>query len=148
MKLFIGADHGGYKLKQQLIPYLEKKYEVVDLGAFQLDLHDDYPDIAIEVANMVAKNKKSYGILICRNGVGVCITANKIDGIRAALGSSVKIARSSRKHDKTNVLCLSGEFTSAPEAKKIVTAWINESFDSQTRRIRRIKKISRLEKVA
>ena len=91
MKIFIGSDHGGYKLKKQILSFLYKLgYYVADLGNKNYEPDDDYPIYAKEVAKTVAKTKDSIGILICGSGQGVCIVANKVRGIRAALAEHIK----------------------------------------------------------
>src|SRR3989338_10873440 len=100
MKVYIGADHAGFKLKEKLKLFLNKNnYSIFDLGASQLIKDDDYPKYASAVGKLVAKNKDSFGILICGSGHGVCIAANKVKGIRAVLCEHIKDTFYSRRDD-------------------------------------------------
>lgn len=146
--LYIGADHGGYKLKESLKQYLIKqKIAFVDLGAKTLKPGDDYPDYAKLVsAKVKASPKANSGILICRSGQGVCIVANKFKGVRAALVWNTKEAKMSRTDDMTNVLCLPADYVSKSVAENIVGVWLTTNYSKDKRHIRRIQKISKLEK--
>ncbi len=146
--IYIGADHGGYKLKEQIKKFLaKKKLDFDDVGAKTLDKNDDYPDYAKLVAKKVSQNPlRNVGILICRSGQGVCIVANKFDHVRAALVWNTKEAEMSRTDDMTNVLCLPSDYISQKEAESIVDVWLNTKYSTETRHIRRVKKISVLEK--
>jgi ribose 5-phosphate isomerase B len=145
--LYIGSDHRGYKLKSTLKDYLEKLgYESEDLGAFELDPEDDYPDFALAVAKKVAENlEENRGILICGSGVGVDVVANKTKGVRSALCFDAKQAKMSRNDDNTNVLSLAADFISEEKAKEIVKIWLKTPFSGQERHQRRINKIKNLE---
>ena len=147
MTIFLGSDHAGFKLKQAIKEYLIKNgFAIKDLGNHNLSPLDDYPDYAEKVAEAVQKNLKSNkGILICGSGQGVCMTANKFKGIRAALGYSVAAAKQSRAHGDSNVLCLSGLGSNNLQAKKIVNAWLKEKFSGEARHVRRLKKIKIIE---
>ena len=145
--IYIGADHGGYKKKKQLKKVLAKqKLEFVDVGGKNLKAGDDYPDYAKLVAKKVSQNPlMNVGILICRSGQGVCIVANKFAHVRAALVWNTKEAEMCRKDDMANVLCLPSDYISQTEAKKIVSVWLKTPFSSETRHVRRVKKISAIE---
>ncbi len=145
--IYIGADHGGFKLKEQLKKFLaKKKLEFSDLGAKNLKVGDDYPDYAKLVAKKVSQNPlQNVGILICRSGQGVCIVANKFEHVRAALVWNTKEAEMSRTDDMTNVLCLPSDYISNKEAEKIVEVWLSTPFSTEARHMRRVKKISDLE---
>lgn len=145
--IYIAADHGGFELKKQLLSYLQKelKLEVEDLGAFEINSTDDYPDFAIKLAQEVVKNK-SLGILICRNGVGMCIAANKIKGARALLGFNIEATEWARKDDHVNILCLPGEYISEEYAMSIVKKFLETQPDQDERFVRRLKKIEEIEK--
>lgn len=146
MKVYIGSDHAGWRLKEQLKKYLTAiGVEFEDLGNTKLDPKDDYPDYAEKVAQRVAKEKER-GILICDSGVGVAIVANKVKGIRAVNAQSEKVARRSREDDDTNVLCLGQDYVSPALAKKIMTAWLRTLFSTAPRHQRRVDKIKRIEK--
>lgn len=146
--LYIASDHAGYQLKKHLVRYLKTqlKQQVTDLGPDQYDAEDDFPDYATPLAKKVAKEKNAQGILICGTGHGVCITANKIKGIRAAVGYNIESAKRARKEDDVNVLCLAGRFLSDEHAASIVKSFLEHAFDNQEKRVRRLKKIEALEK--
>lgn len=145
--IYIGADHGGYKLKEQIKKFLsKKKLDFEDLGAKTLKAGDDYPDYAKLVAKKVSQNPlRNVGILICRSGQGVCIVANKFTHVRAALVWNTKEAEMSRIDDMTNVLCLPSDYISQKEAEAIVDVWLKTPFSTDARHMRRVKKISALE---
>ncbi|MDD5040071.1 MAG: RpiB/LacA/LacB family sugar-phosphate isomerase [Patescibacteria group bacterium] len=146
MKVFIGADHAGFQLKGQLVEYFQRiGIPVEDLGNDVFDPVDDYPDFAKRVALKVARTG-GRGILVCHNGAGMCMAANKVHGVRAIVAMTPAYARSSRIHDDTNVLCLGQGFVSYPMAAKIARAWLKEPFDRQSRRVRRLKKVKAIER--
>lgn len=147
MTIYLASDHAGFKLKEKIRVFLAKqKYQVEDLGNHNLSSQDDYPDYAEKVSIAVQKNLKlNKGILLCGTGQGVCMTANKFKGIRAALGYSVAAAKQSRAHGDSNILCLSGKSLSAELAKKIITAWLKEKFSGEARHKRRLQKIKIIE---
>ncbi len=126
----LGADHGGLELKESLKAWLrERGLTVADFGAATKDPADDYPDFARPVAEAVAAGKAGLGLLVCTSGVGVCITANKIAGVRAAVVGDAETAALCRQHNDVNVLCLSGRKTSAELGKKILEAFIHAKFE-------------------
>ena len=143
--IYIGSDHNGFELKNHIKQYLHDKYTVVDCGPIDLDKEDDYPDFAARVAIRVQKDEGSRGILICRNGVGVCIVANKLDGIRAVRTNNEEIAVTSRKDDDTNVICLGSIEISNQESINLIEKWLNTKFSGADRHIRRLNKINRIE---
>lgn len=146
MKVFLGADHNGFLLKEKIKQYLKKlKVDFEDLGNKKFDPKDDYPDFAILVAKKVAKGK-SRGILICGTGGGVCITANKIKGIRAVQAFNAWQVKKLREHDNINVLCLDGWQLKENEAKKMVKAFLETKFSGLERHKRRLQKIRKIEK--
>lgn len=145
--IYIGSDHAGFSLKEKIKKYLIKLgIDLQDLGAKSLDPKDDYPDFAIAVANKVSKNSGSLGIIICGTGLGSCIVANKIKGIRATSAWNENTARQARGHLNANVLCLAGRIQTAKEAKRIVKIWLETKFSGEKRHLRRIKKINKIEK--
>ncbi len=147
MKVYIGADHAGFDLKERLKPYLKKsKRKVIDCGNKKLNKNDDYPIFASRVGRKVSKDKNSFGVLICGSGQGVCIAANKIKGIRAALAEHVQDAVSARKEDNCNIICLQGRFTSFDKAKNIVKAFLKTDFKEEKRYKRRVNEIKRIER--
>lgn len=143
-KIFIGADHGGFELKSQLIPFIEDQgYEVLDLGPFNTE-SVDYPDYASKVARKVSREINSIGVLICKSGIGVSISANKIKGIRAALVNNVLLAVLSRLHNNANVICFGSSFITVSEAQKSVLKFIKTDFEGG-RHSKRVDKIKELE---
>lgn len=162
MTIYIGSDHRGFELKEELKKFLaESGYEVVDLGNDHYDAEDDYPDFSAKVAQKVAeksaelrgidaevrRKEEVKGILICRSGAGVDIVANKFKGVRSALVTDVKQAELVRKDDDTNVLSLASELTNKEQAKKIVDIWLKTPFSGLEKDKRRINKISELDPV-
>lgn len=143
--IYIASDHGGFKTKNKLVTFLTKKnYLVKDLGPYQLNPNDDYPDYAISLAKEVVKSR-FLGILLCRNGQGVCITANKIKGARAVTGFSKKMIKSTRLDDNANILCIPSDYLSMLTIKKIVTTWLQTPFSKEKRHLRRLNKIKKVE---
>lgn len=145
--LYIASDHGGYKLKKRIIRYLENelKTKVEDLGPFEFNKTDDYPDYASKLAKKVLENGDNKGIAICRNGIGVCVTANKFKGIRAGIGYNIAVAKSMRNDDNANILCLAADHLSEEHAMAIVKKWLEIPFDNAERYVRRLKKIEEIE---
>mgnify|MGYP000588094431 CR=1 FL=1 len=144
--LYLGADHGGFNLKEQIKKYLVvQKIKFKDLGYFNFQANDDYPEISFKVAKAVAKNKKASGILICGTGFGVCIAANKVKGARAVTVRSITEARLARQHNDANVMCLSGWQTKIDLAKKIIKVWLNTKSSLAFRHKRRLDQIKKYE---
>ncbi len=140
--IYLGADHGGFVLKEKIKAYLDKKgIAWRDLGNVKFVLTDDYPDFVFPVAQAVARNHQARGIVICRSGVGACIAANKVKGVRAVNADSVKVAEMSRKHNNTNVLCLGADYVSFNLARQIISRWLKVPF-AGGRHARRLRKIS------
>lgn len=142
-KIVIGSDHAGFKLKEKIIPYLKQlKYDIEDLGTYS-EKPVDYPSIGKKVAEKVAKTN-SIGILICGAGIGMCIVANKIKGIRAALSYDEFTAKVARKHNNANILCLGGRTNSAKNYKKIIKTFLETDFSKEERHRRRVKQMDAL----
>lgn len=140
--IYISSDHGGFKLKERLLKHFEdSNIEITDLGPYEYIENDDYPDYVDPLVKKVLESTENKGILICRNGVGVCIAANKHKGIRAALSWNKKHAKSSRTDDNSNILCLPADYINLKRAKNIVHAWRNTPFSGLERHIRRISKL-------
>jgi len=140
--LYIAADHAGYPLKEELKKFLfSGGYEPVDLGPEQLDLADDYPDFAQKLAKEVLNNEDSGGILICGTGQGMCMAANRFEGIRAAVVHDEFTARDAAEHLDANIICLGGRVTDPETAKKLVKIWLDTEFSEDERHQRRIEKI-------
>jgi len=147
MKIYIGADHAGFLLKEELKKILETEgHEVEDFGAFKLDPKDDYPDFVIPVAKAVSLNTRSLGIVLGGSGQGEAITANKIIGIRSAVyyGGSLDIVRLSKEHNSANVLSLGARFINLDEAKEAVRTFIETPFLREERHIRRLDKVEKI----
>ncbi|MBU1102383.1 ribose 5-phosphate isomerase B [Patescibacteria group bacterium] len=143
--LYIAADHAGYPLKEELKKFLaEGGYEVIDLGADQLDLADDYPDYAQKLVKEVLENEDSGGVLICGTGQGMCIAANRFEGVRAAFIYDEFTARSAAEHLDANAVCLGARVTDAELAKKIVKIWLDTEFSGEERHRRRLEKIEEI----
>lgn len=147
--IYIGADHRGYNLKETLKAHLKEfGFNFEDMGAFELNLEDDYPDFALTVAKKVAENpEENKGILICGSGVGVDVVANKVIGIRSALCFDEDQAGASRNDDNTNVLSLASDFTAEEKAKEIVKTWLQTPYAKLERYERRLIKIKNTEKI-
>lgn len=144
--IYLGADHGGFSFKEKIKEYLtELKIEYEDLGNTKFEPEDDFVDFAVIVARKVAEfNEK--GILICTNGEGMCMAANKIKGIRAVSPTTKKAAIRSREDLDSNILCLGEHVLSFRDSKKIIKAWLETDFFKAERYIRRLNKVKDLEK--
>ncbi len=141
MKVAIGCDHRGYKLKEILKNYLEEiKVEYEDFGVFSEE-QSDYPDISIKVSESVSRGFYDYGILICSTGQGTNITANKVKNIRSALCVNPTFARLAREHNNANILSLPADFINIEDAKTTVLVFLNSKFfgGRHERRVNKIK---------
>ncbi|MBI4334089.1 MAG: ribose 5-phosphate isomerase B [Chloroflexi bacterium] len=145
----LAADHGGITLKNELLPWIQSRgYAVTDLGAATFDSSDDYPDFAEAVGRAIISRKAERGILVCGSGVGACIAANKLPGIRACLCHDVYSAHQGVEHDDMNVLCLGGRVIGPELAKDLVDAFLRASFGGEERHRRRLAKVLELERKA
>ncbi len=146
--IYLGADHRGHALKKYLLRFLEKqlKREAVDLGAIDYDDQDDFVDFAVLVAKKVAAEPGSFGILLCGNGQGMCMAANKIKGARAMLGHSIESAEFTRREDDANIICLPARTMSDEHATAIVKTFLETEFSREEKRVRRLDKLKALEK--
>ena len=143
--VYLGADHGGYLLKEGIQNYLkEQKIGVVDLGTFSEE-SVDYPEVAREVAEKVAENDEALGILVCGTGIGMCMTANKVPTIRAAVCTNEYMAEMTRKHNNANIMCLGGRVTDPELAYKMADLFLETEFEGG-RHERRVEKIENPEK--
>jgi ribose 5-phosphate isomerase B len=141
MRVMLASDHAGLRLKEKIKKYLaRKKIEYEDLGTESFT-SVDYPDYALKVAEKVAKNKNTRGILVCGTGTGMTIAANKVKGIRAVAAYDAYSAKMSRIDNDTNVLGLRGRFFPFEKMKKIITVWLDTPFSGEKRHKRRINKI-------
>ena len=147
MKLVIASDHAGFSLKEEVRAYLGKAgHEVVDLGAFRGDLPDDYPDFAEKVGEALKQGVAKRGVLICGSGVGVCVAANKIPGIRAGMCHDTYSAHQGVEHDDMNVCVLGARIIGAALAFEVVDAFIGARFIASEERFqRRFKKVLAIE---
>jgi ribose 5-phosphate isomerase B len=148
MNIYIGSDHAGYEMKEQLKIFLkELGYEVTDKGAFKLDNQDDYPDFVIPVAEAVAKDNGSFGVILGGSGQGEQIVANKVDGIRAVeyYGGDLAIIKIGREHNDANIISLGARFIDENQAKDAVRIFLDTPFSNEERHERRIEEINKLE---
>jgi ribose 5-phosphate isomerase B len=144
--IYMGADHAGFSLKQSLREHLEMQgYIVDDLGATTLDPNDDYPEYAMAVAQAVRQHPRSFGILACGNAEGVCIVANKFQGIRAGIGYSKEAAITMRNDDDVNILCLPGRLPTTDDPLAIAEVFLTTPFSQAERHERRLAQIDDLE---
>ena len=144
MKIAIGSDHRGFEAKRRIVSLLQQLgHEVHDLGPESKD-SVDYPDYAFEVARAVGQGGAERGILICGTGIGMCIAANKVPGVRAAPCHDSITAEMSRRHNDANVLCLSADLMGDELIDRMVRIWLETPFDGG-RHARRVEKIVRYE---
>ena len=142
-KIYIGADHAGFALKQKLVDELKKLgYEPVDVGPKSLDPADDFPDFAKPVAKAVSNGEVQRGVLTCGTGLGMSYTANRYPKVRAAVAWSPEVAEMSRKHNDANVLVLPARFVSEEEGLAILHKWLETNFEGG-RHQRRVEKIEK-----
>ncbi len=147
MKIYVGADHRGFYLRNSLLTYLKRAgYEVHDEGDEKLDPEDDYPVFAAKVVHQIqsSDDAEPRGILICGSGQGMCITANRFKGIRACVGYDRESVRSSRNDDDTNILCLGADVLEKDNANVLVETFLNTPFAGAVRQKRRIQEIDEL----
>ena len=145
MKISIGCDHGAIDLKNKVFSHLEAKgYEVKDFGTYTKD-SCDYPEFAAAAAKAVANGECEKGIVLCTTGIGVSISANKVDGVRCALLSDVWSAKMTRLHNDTNVMALGAGVVGKNLALEIVDTWLGTEFSNDERHQRRIDKMMAIE---
>lgn len=147
--IYLGADHRGFELKEQIKVWLEEwGEEFEDLGPEAYDKEDDYPDFAAQVARRVSEDPEmSRGILLCGSGVGVDVVANKFKGVRSALiwDDEEELVKQSREHDGSNVLSLPADHLSPEQVQNIVQLWLKTPGPAEEQHLRRIEKITKLE---
>lgn len=130
----VASDHGGFELKVKLIAtFKDSGYNIVDFGAYKLDKVDDYPDFVAPLAKAVARGHLARGLAICGSGVGDCIVANKVAGIRAAIITDPYSARQGVEDDKMNIICLGGNVTGYSLALELVKIFLNASLKETER---------------
>jgi ribose 5-phosphate isomerase B len=145
-RIGIAADHGGFESKKYLIGMLrEAGYEVIDFGDRLLNPEDDYPDFVVPLARAVACGEMDRGVAICGSGVGACIAANKVPGVRACLIHEMFSARQGVEDDNMNVICLGGRVVTNAFAWELAGAFLQARFSGAERHLRRLAKIARLE---
>ena len=147
VKLVIGSDHAGFPLKEEVRAYLAKQgHEVIDLGAHSIDPLDDYPDFAEKVGLALTDGMAKKGILICGSGVGVCVAANKMPGIRAGMCHDTYSGHQGVEHDDMNVVVLGARIIGPALAFEVVDAFVRAQFEAKEERfVRRCKKVLAIE---
>jgi len=146
MRVAIGADHGGYPLKATILDVIRAAgHEAIDVGAYELDHQDDYPDFAIRVGRAVQAGEAERGIILCGSGVGAAVAANKLRGVRAGLCHDTYSAHQSVEHDHVNVLALGARVIGSALAVEIVQAFLGAGFTGEERHVRRLSKVQALE---
>ena len=146
MRIAVGADHGGYRLKIQIAEFLRKLgHEVNDLGTHSEE-PADYPDYARAVSQEIMLKQADRAVLICGSGVGACIAANKFPGMRAAICHDTFSAHQGVEDDNVNILCLGARVVGDELAKDIVKVWLSASFSGAERHRRRLSKVEEIEK--
>ncbi len=147
MKVGIAADHGGFELKEMLRDYLKNLgHEVVDFGASAMDPGDDFPDYIIPLAKAVANSEVERGVAVCGSGVGACIVANKIAGVRAALITEHFSAHQGVEDDDMNLMTIGGRVVGFNVAQELVNSFLEAEFIGAERHLRRMEKVHQLEK--
>jgi len=141
----VAADHGGFNLKNDLVSRLKVQCDILDLGADSYQPDDDYPDFSLAVARAVASGQAQRGILVCGSGVGACIAANKVTGLRAGLCHDSYSAHQGVEHDDMNVLCLGARVIGPELAYELAAAFLNAVFSGDDRHRRRVNKILAIE---
>ncbi len=148
MKIAFACDHGGYVLRDAVLEFLRSKgIEVNDLGPYEYDKDDDYPDAAVRVAKSIVEGSSDLGVLACGTGFGIAIAANKFPGIRAIPCNSPDAAHIAKAHNNINVLTLGGRLIKPEDVPAILTSWLETEFEGG-RHIQRLNKISMAEKTA
>lgn len=146
MRIAIAGDHRGFELKKRLLTFLAKQgHEVLDKGTLTPE-SCDYPDLAFAVGETIGNKNADRGILICGTGIGMCMAANKVQGVRAANCHDHMSAELSRRHNDANVLCLSGDLIGEEQVERLVKIWLATEFEGNSRHSRRVEKIEAYEK--
>jgi ribose 5-phosphate isomerase B len=147
MRVAVGTDHAGFPLKGPIIAEIEGLgHSVVDLGGDGSDPTDDYPDYARLVSRAVHNGNADRGIVLCGSGVGACVAANKVSGIRASLITDLYSAHQGVEHDDMNVICLGARIVDSDLAVQIVRTFMGATFSNEARHVRRLNKILQMEK--
>ena len=147
MRIGIAADHGGFELKTQLAVDLKTAgYDVADFGAHELAVEDDYPDFVVPLSRAVASGEVARGLAICGSGVGACVAANKVPGVRAAVIADSFSAHQGVEDDDMNVMCLGGRVTGYALSWDLVQIFLKARFKGCERFSRRLAKVKALER--
>lgn len=145
--IYLSSDHGGFEFKEQIKSWLEEKgLKTQDMGAYSFDPGDDYPDFVIPLAQRVAEEPESLGIILGRSGNGEAIAANKVDGVRAAVCTNPQMAKMAKEHNNANIISLGADYMDLETAKQIIQTFLDTPFTEAERHTRRINKILALEK--
>ena len=146
MKIALGSDHAGFEIKEIIKSFLtSSNIDFVDLGAYEFDALDDYPDFAKNVGYAIRNGEAQKGIIVCGSGVGASITANKIKGVRAGLCHDGYSAHQGVEHDDMNVLCIGSRIIGIELIKEIIISFINAKFSGEERHSRRLQKLLDIE---
>lgn len=152
MKIWIGSDHGGFSLKQELLKWLPAQYpdaQISDVGASMLDMDDDYPQYAAQVAKQVSaantttQDPTSWGVLICRSGAGMAIAANRFSAVRAVVCRTVEDVVHAREHNNANIIVLEGDAVQYNDAQTLITRFFTTNF-GEDRHVRRVEQLEAL----
>ena len=146
MRISLTADHNGFELKKELLEYIKSLgHEAIDLGPYEYDSSDDYPDFAKIISNNVSQKETDRGIMICGSGVGASVAANKIKGTRASVCHDIYSAHQGVEHDDMNLLCIGSRIIGIEVAKEIVKAFIEARYTGEERHSRRLSKVLDME---
>lgn len=144
-KVLIGADHAGYEMKERIKKELGSDFEFVDFGTHSPE-SADYPVYAEKVGQQVALTPGQKGVLVCGNGVGIAIAANKVNGVRAGLAYSIESARHARQHNDANIVAVGGRSPMVDDPVEIVRAFLTTDFSGDDRHMRRVQKVMEIER--
>lgn len=145
MQVYLGADHRGFELKEYVKGWLkEEGYEVMDMGAYEYEQSDDYPDYGVKVAKGVAGEEKARGILFCGSGHGMDIVANRYKEVRSIVGFNSEVIVQGRRHEDANVLSVPTDWVDEEEVLEWVKLFLRSEFSGEVRHKRRIDKLGRL----
>ena len=146
MRISLTADHNGFELKKELIEHIEfLGHEAIDLGPYEYESTDDYPDYAKIISDNVSKQETDRGIMICGSGVGASVAANKIKGTRASVCHDIYSAHQGVEHDDMNLLCIGSKIIGVEIAKELVKAFIDAKYSGEERHSRRLNKVLNME---
>jgi len=147
MRIALGSDHAGFEMKQELAAFVKSLgHEVVDVGAFEYQAADDYPDFSAAVGRTVRDGQAARGVLICGSGVGASVAANKVRGVRAGLCHDCYSAHQGVEHDEMNVLVMGARVIGPALARDIVAQFLHATFSGDERHVRRLGKVTELER--